>query len=206
MSKGTSESELKQKAPAGPDLSVASELIRARAERGFSQAQLSDLSGISRSTVKAYETGRNMPGSRELRALCVALNVTPNRLLFGNEAPVLAPSESAKIDAALRSDPEEKAASRMRLAMVATMLAEDEFQAVQLLTRSLAVARHGAERVEQALLASDFMTGTSRAMLALSAKASVDGKKVDPAAFVSELEQSLQRLGNRPKGVPPETT
>src|SRR4051812_31321179 len=72
-------------APAQDAMSIASELIRARDERGITQAHLAELSGVSRSAIKGYESGRNMPGARELKALCQALAVSPNRLLFGAE-------------------------------------------------------------------------------------------------------------------------
>ena len=71
--------------PTAEHLSIANELINARTALGFTQVQLAEVSGVSRSAIKGYESGRNMPGSRELRALCVALAVTPNQLLFGVE-------------------------------------------------------------------------------------------------------------------------
>src|SRR5690606_4832477 len=65
----------------------ASELIKARTELGLTQSKLAEQSGLSVSAIKAYESGRNLPGARELRELCQALQVSPNKLLFGTEAP-----------------------------------------------------------------------------------------------------------------------
>ncbi|WP_421880803.1 helix-turn-helix transcriptional regulator [Methylibium sp.] len=179
-------------------LSIANELISARTERGISQAQLAELSGVSRSAIKAYETGRNMPGSRELRAICVALKTTPNRLLFGTEAPDFHEGPAGKIEALLRSDPEESAAQRARLAMLATLLTHDEYRSVLQLVQSLALARHGAERVEKAILNADLQAGIARQFLEQSAAAAKAGQPVDPEAFAKGLEEHMKRQGHTP--------
>lgn len=180
------------------NLSIANELIKARTERGFSQAQLAESSGISRSAIKAYETGRNMPGSRELRALCIALKATPNKLLFGTEAPAFEDSDAAAVEAMLRSDPEETMVRRVRLALLAALITGDEYRSILQLVQSLAVARHGAERVKQTILAADFMAGISRSMLEHSTEAIRTGQPVDPASVVGKAEQFMLRQGHGP--------
>ena len=187
-----------------PDaMSLASELINARTERGLSQAALAEQSGISRSAIKAYETGRNMPGSRELRALCVTLHTTPNKLLFGTEAPEFGEGAVAVADALLRSDPEDQAVSRTRLAVLADMLTADERNALLQLAQSIAVARHGAEKVRQALLGADLMTGMLRTSLDELPKAREAGESIDPQQHAEKLDAFMMRQGNKkldPKG------
>lgn len=55
--------------------------------------QLHEQTGISRAVLFGYEAGRTRPGARELRLLCEALKVTPNRLLFGSEEPFSGPRQ-----------------------------------------------------------------------------------------------------------------
>ena len=187
-----------------PDaMSLASELINARMERGLSQAALAEQSGISRSAIKAYETGRNMPGSRELRALCTTLHTTPNKLLFGTEAPEFGEGPVAAADALLRSDPEDQAVSRARLAFLADMLTADERNAMLQLAQSIAIARHGSEKVRQALLGADFMTGMMRTSLDELPKAREANAALNPERYAEKLDAFVMRQGNKkadPKG------
>jgi len=178
-------------------MSLASELINARMERGLSQAALAEQSGISRSAIKAYETGRNMPGSRELRALCMTLHTTPNKLLFGTEAPEFGEGPVAVADALLRSDPEDQAVSRARLAFLADMLTADERNAMLQLAQSIAIARHGSERVRQALLGADFMTGMVRTSLDELPKAREASAPLDPERYADKLDAFVMRQGNK---------
>lgn len=66
---------------------------RQRPENGLSVEALSRMcklsdpegQGVSRTTLLRYESGTILPGARELRILCHALNVSPNWLLTGFE-------------------------------------------------------------------------------------------------------------------------
>ena len=74
--------------PAAPVLnrdSIAHELAHARKLLGWTQMELHQQTGISRETIKQYETGRNLPGAREIRLLSAALKISPNRLLLGTD-------------------------------------------------------------------------------------------------------------------------
>ena len=173
-------------------MSLASELIKARTDRGFSQAHLAEASGISRSAIKAYEAGRNMPGSRELKALCSVLHVTPNQLLFGTEAPTFGESGPTVADALLKADPEWKMLARTRLSALADLLTADECAALLQLSQGIATARHGAEKVRQAFLSADFMAGYTRIVLE-SAKA---GERPNPDSLAKELDAFLERQGH----------
>jgi transcriptional regulator with XRE-family HTH domain len=65
--------------------SIAHELTHARKILGWTQMELHQRTGISRETIKQYETGRNLPGAREIRLLSAALKISPNRLLLGTD-------------------------------------------------------------------------------------------------------------------------
>lgn len=48
-------------------------------------AEAEESKGVSVAALYKYEKGERLPGARELRFLCFALNVSPNILLLGNE-------------------------------------------------------------------------------------------------------------------------
>ena len=141
-----------------------------------------------------------MPGSRELRALCNALKVTPNKLLFGTEAPAFGEDGAAGIEALLRSDPERQAIMRTRLALLSQKLTDDEAAALLLLVQSLVVARHGAEKARQTLLGADVLAGMARGMMKESATVIREGAQtVEPQRVAADLEDFLKRQGHAPK-------
>jgi transcriptional regulator with XRE-family HTH domain len=43
--------------------------------------------GISRNVIAFIEQGRTQPGPKEIRLLCEALRITPNRLIYGEDDP-----------------------------------------------------------------------------------------------------------------------
>lgn len=65
------------------DLSVE-ELAALTAKYDY-EADYADGSGVSVPTLYRYEKGERLPGARELRLLCDALNVPPDWLLLGGE-------------------------------------------------------------------------------------------------------------------------
>lgn len=70
-----------------PTDNVAVELKLAREAKGLGLSDLHRLTGLSRTTLNQYESGARKPGTRELFKLCQVLEVSPNRILFGSEAP-----------------------------------------------------------------------------------------------------------------------
>ena len=65
--------------------------------------------GITPTTLLRYEQGKVMPGARELRVLCDALDVSADKLLFGMENPMdLSLSEGLRVLARLIADNEAK--------------------------------------------------------------------------------------------------
>lgn len=141
--------------PSQENVAFAAELIKARGELGLTQSQLSAKSGVSLSAIKGYEIGRTMPGARELRDLCRALQVTPNKLLFGAETPFF--SLHANDPASIPGEKGE-AVNRNRIASLVRMLAFDEVHAIYSLVRSIALARFGNKDVHAAIEAADLMT------------------------------------------------
>jgi len=143
---------------------IASALIRARNELGLSQAQLSTQSGVSRSAIKGYESGRNMPGARELKALCHVLQVSPTELLYGSEEAFrgraylgsgVVWTEIRSSDTDTSPSEADTSRARWRLHAVTSLLALDEVAALSKLARSIAVARHGVDRVNGVIRVGD---------------------------------------------------
>lgn len=168
----------------------------------MTQAQLSELSGISRSAIKGYETGRNMPGSRELKELCRVLKVTPTVLLFGSEHPFESDVVSAKEVAGLRlllSDPEDAKKARARLTMLSDLLSTDEVSSLLNLVQALALARHGLEVVEQRILGADALAGMGVGLIKQVAKAAKGEEAFDPDEVAADLEEFMDRQGHTKK-------
>jgi len=66
---------------------VAYEIKGARERRRLTISDLARATGLSRTVLFGYEAGRTRPGVREIRLICEALKVSPNRLIFGMEQP-----------------------------------------------------------------------------------------------------------------------
>lgn len=133
---------------------LATELIKGRERLGITQAQLASNSGISLSAIKGYESGRNLPGARELKHLCQALQLSPTVLLFGNESPFASQEEAAP---AWRTEEKGLSVQRQRISFLAPLLSLDECTAVYSLIHSIALARHGEAKVRESLEAADFI-------------------------------------------------
>lgn len=134
-------------------LALASEIIKGRERLGMTQAQLAAASAVSLSAIKGYETGRSFPGAKELRQICLTLRVSPNLLLFGDEAPFLAADDSTPEAAkGLR-------VQRGRIGLLVDMLSFDECNAVYALVHAIALARFGVDGVNSRLEAADFFAG-----------------------------------------------
>ena len=190
--------------PAEDDaLGVANALIRARAERGMTQVQLAEASGVSRSTIKGYETGRNMPGGREMRALCRVLRVSPNALLFGTETPFSGDAGDLKGEQWLRDalgEPESEARTKVRMNGLLYLLTAQERASLLNIVQALAVARHGPEfaafKIEQADADVALMRGGLK-VLQWAIRSTVP---IDPEAVRKLFEDERKHIGK------PETT
>lgn len=56
------------------ELKLKNRLKEIRAEKGFSQAQLAELVGVSRNTISSIETGQFNPTAKLALVLCIALD------------------------------------------------------------------------------------------------------------------------------------
>lgn len=183
-------------------MGIANALIKARNELGLTQTQLSDQSGISRSAIKGYETGRNMPGSRELKALCMVLKVSPNQLLFGTETPFdgetgFGTGEAEGFSRLMFSDPVDAKVTRARVAILAALLTSDEVNSLLNLVKALAVARHGAEVVKQNLEGADLLAGMGATFQKQLLKAK-KGEEMSSEEIEADIEAHMAAQGHLP--------
>lgn len=188
--------------PPLPDgYAFASALIKAREGRGYTQKQLSEACGVSLSAIKAYESGRNLPGSRELREICQSVQVSPNMLLFGVEAPF---GSRSTIELLLGASdlPANGYGLASRLGLLASLLAPEERDALLTLATSLAVARHGDEVVRNNIRAHDGLLAASAAMMQGTATSLQGGKPLDANAIAAKFEQVIQDSTSEQKKTP----
>lgn len=91
--KETPESGSPAKLQQMPEDLIGSRIAAVRTKKGLNHDGLAKLTklmdlpaqtGISRTTIRGYEVGLYKPGSREIRLLCQALEVTPTWLIFGD--------------------------------------------------------------------------------------------------------------------------
>jgi transcriptional regulator with XRE-family HTH domain len=183
-------------------MSVASALVAARAELGLSQAALADASGVSRSAIKGYETGRNMPGARELKALCAVLRVTPNALLYGTETPFSGDeldSEAARQTRTFLNEPKSAMHLRTQLMALGALLTIEEATSLLHLVRSLAVARHGPEIVKDALIGAELFTEMAAAFKSESKRVMKEGGEVNVDAMTEGITRVLEANPRKPE-------
>lgn len=173
----------------------ASELIKARTELGLTQSKLAEQSGLSVSAVKAYESGRNLPGARELRELCQALQISPNKLLFGTEVPF---KERTFANLLVDGTEEGEHVLQGRVAGLMRLLSKEEQAAVGTLVQSLAIARHGVEKAQEATLVMDAMVGVFREFGQQTRDALNTGKPIDAEAGAERLDEFLRKQGHVP--------
>lgn len=64
---------------------IGKRIERARTSKNLSVSELHRLTGISRTVLQGYESGRYKPGAREIRLLSDKLDCSPNRLLLGRD-------------------------------------------------------------------------------------------------------------------------
>ena len=178
---------------------LASELVNARAERGWSQADLSENSGVSKSALKAYETGRNLPGSRELLALCQALEMTPDQLLLG-----LHPGRGGAFPAnVIKNLNQDFDIMKSRLGALVNFLTRSEFDSLFTLARGIAISRHGADIVESVLREADAYTASAENIAndqlthAARTQAQTDGRELVKQA----VKNGEQMAASKPKKV-----
>lgn len=63
-------------------LTLKNSLREARRQRGLSQAQLAELTGVSRNTISSIETGQFNPTAKLALILCIALDKKFEELFY----------------------------------------------------------------------------------------------------------------------------
>lgn len=135
--------------------SVAAEVRKARERADMTVTDLHRITGISRTVLQAYEAGRFVPGSMELKKLCQVLNVTPNRVLFGEETPL----ETKPLLASFVGDVN-RAAGTTKLAVVFQILSSEEVSSLLSLVESIVIARvGGVKKLQEMFSAVDALVG-----------------------------------------------
>lgn len=66
-------------------IAVGRRIAIAREQKGYSQVTLAAMVGVTDGAIAQYETGRNLPKLSRLERIAVALDVSPEWLLTGNE-------------------------------------------------------------------------------------------------------------------------
>lgn len=132
-----------ERSPSSEVDAIAFQLQRSRIERGLSIVELSKQTGISKTVLHGYERGRTKPGAREIRLLCAALQVSPNRLILGNDSFETSTPSFTSFYRKVRARP---ALANLYLTMmlpaVSAILDEEEVQSVLNLVMALTKARN----------------------------------------------------------------
>ena len=186
---------MKQHAQPGPGegMMFASELIKARQEKSYTQSQLAAQSGVSLSAIKAYESGRNMPGARELKQLCEALQVSANKLLFGTELPF---STRSWLDLITDATIEEDSVQRSRTGWLLHLLSSDERRAIFTLMQSIAISRHGEHIVREHMMSSDMQMAMMIGMAEDAKLEQENGRGMSEEAKQLWIEDFMRRHGH----------
>lgn len=129
----------KPELPKGIEDGIGIRLKAAREAKGMSQSDLHTKTGLSRTVLINYEAGRHKPGTRELRLLCDALEVSPNHLIYGTEEPH---SQSVGLADTVLNMGEAAIAPALFLGpMLGAMLGKDDTRTILTLIESLLKAK-----------------------------------------------------------------
>jgi transcriptional regulator with XRE-family HTH domain len=120
---------------------LQAELVRARTKAGLSIVDLHEQTQISRAVLLGYERGRTRPGAREIKLLCEALKITPNKLIFGTEDPF----EKHPLYESLGIDSD--ASRMMKMMGLFSVLTRSEQDSLLQLSSSIVASRHGQEAI-----------------------------------------------------------
>ena len=66
-------------------MTIGERIEKARVKKGWSQRELATISGASNASISRWESNRREITSGNIMQLCIALDVTPNWLLTGDE-------------------------------------------------------------------------------------------------------------------------
>lgn len=129
--------------PAADEDAISFQLQRARVDAGLSIVELSKLTGISKTVLHGYERSRTKPGAREIRLLCTALHISPNRLILGNDDFETNTPDFTSFYRKIRARPQLAVLFyTMSMPLMASLLDEEEVKNVLFLVTSLVRARN----------------------------------------------------------------
>lgn len=89
-------------------MALSSDIRRARMRKGFSQVELANLLGITRSAVANWEGGITLPCSAHLQKLALVTDVSYEWLATGRGTPALQQDWTPVLDADIVDDPDER--------------------------------------------------------------------------------------------------
>ena len=72
---------------------ILAEIVRYREERGWSEYQLAEKSGLPQSTISSWYRKKMMPSLSSLEKICSAFGITMSQLFAENEAVSLTDSQ-----------------------------------------------------------------------------------------------------------------
>lgn len=157
---------------------VAIELRRAREAKGISHSELHRKTGISRTVLFGYETGRTKPGAKELRLLSESLGVSPNRLLFGTDEP-FKPQTGIRALAKLRNSPISLIIGMMLFPAAFSVLDDDQIESLLTILSSMVESRdretHKKITVAVELISEEMGDGSPEALSAFLKRAQAPG-------------------------------
>lgn len=158
-------------------------LKSAREAKRLSQRDLHNRTGLSRTVLINYEAGRHKPGTRELRLLCDALEISPTYLIYGTEE--LRPKSLSLADIIIGMGEAGAVPAAMLTPMIGAILGQDDSRNVLNLVEALLKAKSPQD-----------YAGIMEVMQVFSetlAKGKEEGLKVvkSPEAFQLELQKRM---------------
>lgn len=119
---------------------LALRIRQARERKILSLSDIHKQTGISRTSLHDYESGKTKPGAREILLLTETLEVTPNWLLCGTEEP-LKKKEGLQSILKWRNSPAMAMVSMLFMPAVMAVLSEDELASLLTLIASMVEAK-----------------------------------------------------------------
>lgn len=171
---------------------ISVQLQSARTQANLSVIELSKLTGISKTVLHGYERGRTKPGAREIRLLSAALNISPNRLILGNDEFATDRPRFTSIYRKIQSRPSIGfMLAMMYMPFVTPLLDEDELRSILTLIEALVRAKH-PETAENMAIMADEMTKYFEAVTL------PDGSMtVDPATLPEMIANIQTKVADR---------
>lgn len=83
-------------------MNIGEAIKKMRTDRGFSQKELAEMSGISQNALCNIEKGYSFPSKDTIKAICYAMDIPVSWLLFSSITEEDVPEEKREIFNALR--------------------------------------------------------------------------------------------------------